>query len=83
MHIELISILANFASPEEIGTNSQSMLWLLPLALSIAVVYKATKLPSMNLNSFLKETGELVGSIIVFMAVTAVVLFAVAWLVTQ
>ena len=75
-------IIANFTVPERIGVNPGSMLWLLPLALSIAVVYKATKVPKVTAVNFLKESVVLFGSIVVFMFVTAVVLLALAWLVT-
>jgi len=75
-------IIANFTVPERIGVNPGSMLWLLPLAMSIAVVYKATKVPKVTAANFLKESVVLFGSIVVFMFVTAVALLALAWLVT-
>lgn len=78
-----VFVLASFTSPERIGTNPQSMLWLLPLVASIAVVYKATKFPTIKAGSFIKESAVLFGSIIVFMLVTAMVLCALAWLVTE
>ncbi len=83
MPLLFISILANFLSPERIGTNPQSMLWLLPLVLSIAVVYKATKLSTIKASPFIKESVLLFGSIIVFMLVTALVLYALARLITE
>jgi hypothetical protein len=76
-------ILANFTIPEQIGTTPQSMLWLLPLVASIAVVYKATKLPEIKAANFIKESVVLFGSIVVFMLVTAIVLYAIAWLVLE
>jgi hypothetical protein len=75
-------IMATFTTPEKIGTTPQSVLWLLPLATAIAVVYKATKLPTIKAGDFVKETAILFGSIIVFISVTALVLFALAWLIT-
>jgi hypothetical protein len=75
-------IIATFTTPEKIGTTPQSVLWLLPLAAAIAVVYKATKLPTIKAGDFIKETAILLGSIIVFISVTAFVLFALAWLIT-
>lgn len=83
MPLLFISILANFLSPERIGTNPQSILWLLPLVLSIAVVYKATKVPTIKASHFIKESVLLFGSIIVFMLVTALVLYALARLITE
>lgn len=75
-------ILANFTMPERIGVTGESMFWLLPLALSIAVVYKATKVRQVRAASFIKESVVLFASIVVFMFVTAVTLLGFAWLVT-
>jgi len=76
-------VMATFSAPEQIGTNPQSMLWLLPLAAAIAVVYKATKLPKITGGIFLKEVVVLFGSIIVFIITTALVLCLLAWLITE
>jgi len=76
-------LLANFTVPEKIGVTPQSMLWLLPLVAAIAVVYKATKVPKITARHFIKETVLLFGSIVVFMVVTALVLCALAWLITE
>jgi hypothetical protein len=83
MSIEAIFIMASFTAPEEIGANPQSMLWLLPLAAAIAVVYKATKLPTITARSFIKEAAILFGSIVVFIIITALALYTVAWLITE
>ena len=72
--------IATFTVPENITTNAQMTLWLLPLAASIAVIYKVLKLPEIKTINFIKETAVLFGSIVVFLAVSAVVLFALAWL---
>ncbi len=76
-------VMADFTAPREIGTNLQSLLLLLPLVVAIAVVYKATKLSSISVGNFLKESVVLFCSIVVFMAVTALVLSGVAWLITE
>jgi hypothetical protein len=76
-------ILAIFALPEKIGVNPQSMLWLLPLVASISIVYKATKIPAIKFASFFKEVIILFGSIVIFMIFTAVVLYALAWLLLE
>jgi hypothetical protein len=75
-------VMADFTAPEEIKTNPQSLLLLLPLVVAIAVVYKATKLPRITAGNFLKESVVLFCSIVVFMLITALVLSGVAWLVT-
>jgi hypothetical protein len=74
--------LASFTAPENIGTTPQSMLWLLPLAAAIAVIYKATKVQTIIAEKFTKEAVVLFGSIIVFITVTALALHALAWLIT-
>lgn len=83
MSVEAIFIMASFTAPVEIGANPQSMLWLLPLAAAIAVVYKATKLPAITARSFIKESAILFGSIVVFIIITALALYTVAWLITE
>ena len=75
MVLENVFIMASFTSPENIGITPLSMLWLLPLTASIAVIYKATKLPEIKFANFVKETLILFGSITVFMSITAVVLY--------
>jgi len=76
-------ILASFTAPENIGTTPQSMLWLLPLAAAIAVIYKATKVQTIIAEKFTKEAVVLFSSIIVFITVTALALHALAWLITE
>ena len=76
-------ITATFTTPEKIGTDPQSVLWFLPLAAAIAVVYKATKVSKIKAIPFAKESAVLFGSIIAFMATTALVLFALAWLIVE
>ena len=83
MLVEAVSVIATFTSPEKIGTNPQSFLWVLPLVAAIAVVYKATKLPKITMGLFLKESVILFGSIIVFMIITAIALYSLAWLITE
>ena len=77
------TLLASFTAPMQIDTTAASMLWLLPLVVAIAVVYKATKVSRIRLVPFTKETGVLIGSILVFITVAALVLYGVAWFVTE
>jgi len=76
-------VTASFTVPERITVDPQSMLWLLPLVAAIAIVYKATKVPKITAANFLKEVIILFGSIVVFMAVTAMVLGVLGWLITE
>jgi hypothetical protein len=78
-----IFVMASFTIPERIGTEPQSMLWLLPLAAAIAVVYKATKLSKITAGNFIKEAALLFGSIVVFIIAVALALYALAWLIIE
>ena len=80
--MEALFVIATFTAPEQITTNPQSLLWLLPLAAAIAVGYKATKLPEIKTLNFLKESSILFGSIVVFVIVTAIALNIVAWFIS-
>ncbi|MEN6333426.1 MAG: hypothetical protein ABFE01_04140 [Phycisphaerales bacterium] len=77
-----ICLLASFTTPMRVGTDPASMLWLLPLTAAIAIVYKATKVARIQSWPFVRETAGLFGSIIVFIVVAAVILYALAWIVT-
>ena len=76
-------VMATFTTPENISVNPKSMLWLLPLVAAISIVYKTTKLPKIRFVHFVKESVVLFGSIVIFMAITALILVAFAWLVTE
>jgi hypothetical protein len=74
---------ATFIAPEQVLTNPTMMLWVLPLAASISVVYKATKLPKITARDFIKESAVLFGSIVVFASVSMVVGLVLAWLIVE
>lgn len=76
-------LLAGFTTPIRIDTTAASMLWLLPLVATLAIVYKATKVHTIRWKSFLRETAVLFGSIIVFIIIAALVIQTVAWLATE
>jgi len=82
MSIIAAFVIATFTVPENIGANPQVLLWLLPLTAAIVIVYKATKLPTITAGTFLKETAVLFGSIVIFIILIALVLYALAWLFT-
>ena len=82
MFTEALSIIAGFTSPIQIPTTPQSLLWLIPLTASLAIVYKATKLPKITAGKFIQESAALLGSILIFLAITAVVLYTIARLIT-
>ena len=53
-------VLGSFTTPMRIGTDPASMLWLLPLVVTIAVVYKATKVHRIRLWPFTRESARAV-----------------------
>ncbi|MCH8193324.1 MAG: hypothetical protein IIA65_04830 [Planctomycetes bacterium] len=81
--METAFLLATFLYPEKIGTTPLAMLWVLPLVASIAIVYKATKVDTIEPWPFAKETFVLFGSIVVFLGVAAIVLCLIAWFVSD
>ncbi len=73
-------VLSSFTSPENIGTNPQAMLWMFPLAASIAIVYKAVKVGDIKAVNFVKQAAILFATIIIFVAAAAVALCILVWL---
>jgi len=59
------------------------MLWLLPLAASLAITYKATKLPTITPANFIKETAVLFAVITALIIMIVLALYALAWLITE
>ncbi len=76
----IAGLLASFTAPEDIKVNPQSMLWMLPLAAAVAIVYKTTKMSRITARLFIRETVMLFASIAVFIVVTAAVLWFVTYL---
>jgi len=73
-------VLSSFAQPIEIATDAWSMLWMFPLLLAIAIVYKATKMRILSGGRFVKEVAILFGTIsgfMVFLGVTLTILVKV------
>jgi len=78
----LFSILATFTSPENIGTNPASMLWMFPLLAAVSIVYKATKMRVIFTGKFIKEVAILFISLSLFMIAVGVALYLLVWLLT-
>ena len=78
----LTTFLASFTLPYEIGGDSMSLLWLLPLLAVVAIVYKTLKLPVITANKFIREVIILFGTILLFMALIAVGLYVVGRVIT-
>jgi hypothetical protein len=77
------TLLASFTSPMRINTDPASLLWLVPLLISVVVVYKATKVYRIRPYSFVKESSVLLSSILAFIVLAALILYGVSWLVTD
>ena len=69
--------LAGFMAPVYIGTTAYAFFLALPLIAVIAVAYKATKMEKIEFVSFVRESVILFGSIVAFMIVAAIIIFAV------
>ena len=83
MSIADFLVIATFTTPELIQTKPAWMLWLLPLAASLALTYKATKLPTITPANFIKETAVLFAVITVLIIAIVLALYALAWLITE
>ena len=75
MREDIFIIIATFTTPEAIGVTPLSILWILPLAASVAIVYKATKLPEITAINFIKETAASFAFGIILLTLLAVGIF--------
>jgi len=80
MTVETTFLLATFTSPENITMTPVSMLWMFPLLLSIAIIYKATKVRIIFWAAFLKSTLILFLTLSAFMIAAAVLLNLAVWI---
>ena len=71
-----------FTQPSYIPTDITSLLWAIPICLSIAVVYKAIKIEHFEPGYFAREVSLLFVTIIGFLIVVAVALWTIARLAT-
>jgi len=83
MTMQAALLVANFVSPERMPTSPQTNLWIIPLLVAIAVIYKVTKLPEITPRKFLKETVGLFLTMFVFIVVSALVLHIIAYLISM
>ena len=80
--MSLICLLAQlFRQPIRIPTEPASLLWVLPICLSIALVYKSIKLEVLTPAILLREVAFLFITIIGFLIVVALCLLGIARLV--
>ena len=78
-----LSMLAGFTAPIEIGTTPLAMLWMFPLLISIAVIYKATRLRVLFFKRLFVESLILFLTLSGFMILAGIVLNLVVWLATS
>ena len=83
MSIADFLVIATFTTPELIQTKPALMLWLLPLAASLALTYKATKLPKITPANFIKETVVLFAVITLLIIMIVLALYTLEWLITE
>ena len=76
-------MLGSFTSPIEIGTDPQSFLWMFPLLAAISLIYKATKMRVLFWGKFFKEVAKIFITVSVFMALAAVGLHLIVYLLTS
>ncbi|MBN1846942.1 MAG: hypothetical protein JW810_14745 [Sedimentisphaerales bacterium] len=74
-------LMALFTEPMDLPTRAISLLWVLPICLSVAVVYKAVKVEPFRPDVFARETGLLFVTIVGFLIVIALALLLVAYFV--
>ena len=79
---ELGSVIATFTAPEYIAMDAKSTLWIFPLLLSVAVIYKATKMRVIFLHRFFREILILFCTLSVTMTIIAALLHVVVWIIT-
>ena len=72
-----------FSQPLYVPTSALSLLWALPICLSIAVVYKAIKMETIRPKIFVREVLLLFVTIIGFLSIVAAGLLGVACLAGQ
>ena len=77
-HFVNVSLLALFTEPMYLPTTPASLLWVIPICLSVSLVYKAIKIEEFRPGIFVREVAFLFGTILVFLLVIAVVLLVIA-----
>ena len=78
----MASLLCTFTTPEHIGTDIFSMLWMFPLLASVSLIYKATKMRVLFWDKFFKEVAILFITTSLFMVMAGVGLFILVQVLT-
>ena len=72
-----------FVDPIHIPTDPTSVLWMFPLLLAIALVYKATKMRVLFPLKFVKEVAVLFGTVSAFMVFLGAAMIFLVKLITE
>ena len=80
---DITQMLASFTQPINIPTDPKSILWMFPLLLAIATVYKATKILVMSWGKFAKQVAILFCTISLFMVFLGVALIFLVKVITE
>ena len=79
---ELGTVVATFTAPENIAMDVKSLLWIFPLLLSVAIIYKATKVRVIFLRRFFREVVILFCTLSVVIILIAALLHVGVWILT-
>ena len=80
---ESVLLASLFLRPMLVPTEPVSLLWLFPVCLAIALVYKAIKLENIAPAAFAREVALLFVTIVAFLIVVALCLLAIVALATR
>ena len=68
-------LLAGFKAPLEVSSGAESLIWLLPLSLTISIIYKIINLKKITTANFIKQVVVSFISIIVAVALAILGLY--------
>ncbi len=79
-----MNILANIIAslPIEVPVNAGALLWILPICLSISLVYKAVKIEKFTMQLFVREALLLFITMVGFLIFVSFILLGINWLVS-
>ncbi len=77
------AVIASFTKPIYISATPSSLLWIFPLLLCVAIIYKATKMRVLFTSKFIKEVSILFLTLSLVMVGAAAALNIIVWIVTS
>ena len=76
-------LLAGFKAPLEVSHGAKSLVWLLPLSLTISIIYKVINLNKITTVKFIKQVALSFISIVVVVALAILGLYIFDFIVLQ